>query len=125
MTSTNVLLDKAKEALGLESDYALAKALEVNNGTIAGYRKGTRQPDAYAAARLALALGRDPLELIAEIEAEHARTPTARAWWRTFLSSGLKSTVNTVAALLICIGTWSAGGQAQSPSGLFRRRVTA
>jgi len=86
MASTNELLDNAMKALNVGSDYALAKALDIHNGRIADYRKGKMQPDAYVAARLACALNRDPLELIAEIEAEHARTPKQREWWARFLS---------------------------------------
>ncbi len=104
----NKLIDDAKSALGIETDYALAKILGLDNKRLYDYRKGHRQPDAYAATRLALAVGRDPLAVIAEIEAAVAKTEPRRSFWRDFLSSAAKSTERAATVLLMPIGTWLA-----------------
>jgi transcriptional regulator with XRE-family HTH domain len=64
------VLDDAKAELGIDSDYKLAKYLEISNGYIAEWRRGKRIPDAYACMRLADALKIDPIQLLAQIEAE-------------------------------------------------------
>lgn len=104
----NKLLDEAIEALGVENDNQLAVALGILNNRISDYRKGHRKPDAYAATRLALAVGRDPLAVIAEIEAAAAKTERRRSFWRDFLSSAARSTGKAAAALLTPIASWLA-----------------
>lgn len=106
----NTLLNQAKTATGCQSDYCLSKQTGISEANLSFYRKGKRTPDAYAATRLALALGRDPLELIAEIEAEAARSSSQRDWWRGFLSSLARSTGKIVAVLASCGGLWLGGG---------------
>lgn len=41
------VLDDAKSALNIDTDYKLAKALELPNGYITLWRQGSRIPDAY------------------------------------------------------------------------------
>jgi len=101
---TNALLDAAKVATGCRSDYALAKVLQINSGLIARLRKGERQPDAYACGRLAEVLGKDALELIAQVEAENEKNPIRREWWTRFLSSLPRSGVMIVCGLLSLAG---------------------
>jgi len=69
---------------------------------ISHYRDGSRQADSYAAAQIALALERDPLEVIAEIEAESARSKPARDFWRSFLSGHQLTAIG--GALLLMFG---------------------
>lgn len=104
----NRLIDEAKRALELETDYALAKALGMDNKRLYDYRHGKNKPDTYAATRLALAVGRDPLEVIAEIEAAAAKTEPRRSFWKDFLLSAARSGRNVVGVLLTCTATWSA-----------------
>lgn len=62
------VLDEAKKALGVESDYALAQKTGILKQHISAYRGGTQTPDAYACARLADAIGIDPLALLAQVK---------------------------------------------------------
>ena len=76
------VIDSAKKALDVESDYALAKKLEINQARISSYRKGKETPDAYACARLAEVLGMDPFELLAKVEAATEKNEGRRAYWQ-------------------------------------------
>ena len=76
------VLDDAKKVMRIESDYELAKRLEINKANLTHYRKGNRIPDAYACARLADVLGIDPLALLAQIEAETEKNEARRNYWR-------------------------------------------
>ncbi|MBS0370805.1 MAG: hypothetical protein JSS57_16595 [Proteobacteria bacterium] len=76
------VLDDAKQALKVDTDYKLAKHLEISNGYIAQWRKGTRIPDAYACARLAEILKMDPFELLVQVEAATEKNEGRRAYWK-------------------------------------------
>ena len=76
------VIDEAKEKLGVESDYSLAKRLEIPNPRISEYRSGKARPDAYACARLAEILEMDPFELLAQVEAETEKNETRRTYWK-------------------------------------------
>lgn len=78
---TNRLLDEAKAALQVQSDYALAKRLGMHHSTISGYRAGRSQLDVDACFRVAEALNREPAAIIAAVEAERATKPEAREAW--------------------------------------------
>lgn len=101
MTKTQELLAEAAEKLGGVTDYKLAQRLGIPRQTLTHYRSGKRQADAYVAAQLALVLGRDPLAVIAEVEAESARSKPARDFWARF-PSGLRRTALGVALSAIC-----------------------
>lgn len=84
-------LDKCKIALQVKSDYALGKALEINDARISDYYKDKRVPDAYACARIALALKLEPLEVLADIESQSAKTEAKREFWRGFIGHSGKA----------------------------------
>ena len=96
----NAALDEIKRKKGLDTDYKLAKALEINTGRVADYRQGKRIPDAYAAARIALALELEPLEFLAEIEAATEKNETRRRFWQDFLLRRRQGVCCLVLALL-------------------------
>jgi len=81
MNMTNRLLDEAKGALQVPSDYALAKRLGMHHSTISGYRAQRSQLDVDACFRIAEVLNREPAAIIAAVEAERATKPEARAAW--------------------------------------------
>ncbi|EGK72439.1 hypothetical protein METUNv1_01204 [Methyloversatilis universalis FAM5] len=81
MNTTQRLMQEAKSALGIESDYALAKALEMSRQAISHYRTGRSQLDVEGAFRIAEVLGKDPAAIIAAVEAERATKPEAREAW--------------------------------------------
>jgi predicted transcriptional regulator len=68
---TKELLLECKVRLKVSSDYAVAKALEIDRATVSHYMKGTRKADEYACFKIAECLGRDPAQVIAEVNAEN------------------------------------------------------
>lgn len=77
------LLLECKIAKNVSTDYALAGALKIPRERISDYMAGRRVPDKYACFRIAEALGREPSDVIAEIEAE--TDEKHREFWRDFL----------------------------------------
>lgn len=75
---------ECKVKLGIKSDYALAKALGINRGTLSGYMTGKRIPDAFAAIKMAEILKVHPLLLLAEFEAESEKNEEKRNFWLNF-----------------------------------------
>jgi len=131
MTKTQKLLEDCREKLDGVTDYALAKKLEIPRARVSEYVRGIQNADAYAAARMALLLGRDPLEVIAEIEAESATTEAKRSFWASF-HSGLTQTLYGGALLLIGgssligqTGSAEAGPLAASHNGRLRPKARA
>ena len=81
MQTTKQLLDRAKKAQGIESDYKLAQVLGVVQSAVTHWRSGRSSPDDVIAARLAEMAGQDPLSVIAELHAARAKTPDAKQLW--------------------------------------------
>lgn len=79
--ATTNLLDEVREFKGLESDYALAKVLNVRTQTISSYRTGRTQMNAEMALRAARVLGRAPAPLFAMLAAERAKNPDVAKVW--------------------------------------------
>lgn len=104
------VLDDAKAAVNVDTDYKLAKRLEISNGYIAQWRKGTRIPDAYACARLAEILGMDPFELLAQVEAATEKNEARRTYWKRVAE---KMAAGTVAGFFI-VGMLSNDAQADA-----------
>jgi hypothetical protein len=63
-------------------------------------------------------LDRDPLEIIAQVEAETARTEKKRQYWRSFFS-GMKRRAHVVALSVTCgfLGSGLPGGSAEAGPG--------
>ena len=76
------LLDKAKVIHSLPSDYKLALIMGVNLTSLANYRNGKTLPDARVIRQICNLTGDDPAVLVAEIEAERAKTSDARELWQ-------------------------------------------
>lgn len=102
MEHVRKLIEECRTKLGVETDYQLAKAMDLHRGTLSQCISGKRPPDAYTCARIALVLELDPLEIIASIEAERARTPERRAFWQD-LGKSSRKVAATVAALLFFV----------------------
>lgn len=93
--NTVEFLDKAKQKLGVESDYALAKALNMRASTISGYRAGRSRMDDDAAFKVALILEIDPIFPIAAANAERTKSPEMKAFWEGFAKK-LKTSFNSL-----------------------------
>lgn len=110
MSQTQQLIEQVRQKLDGATDYKIAKALDLPTGIMHYYVTGEREADTYACARIAEILDVDPLEVIAQVEAEAARTEKKRAYWRS-LFSGLKRHAHAVALCVI------AGGLTLGPPG--------
>lgn len=82
MKSTLDYLNSAKKALGIESDYALAKWLGVTKQAVSSYKLGKSIIDDYAAAKIAEALNINALEVIAVANMEREKVSEKREFWR-------------------------------------------
>jgi plasmid maintenance system antidote protein VapI len=74
-------LDAVKQRLGIQSDYALAKALKIAQPTVSGYRAGRTCVDNDVALAIAEILDLNPMVVIAAANAERAKTPEQKARW--------------------------------------------
>lgn len=81
MMKTRDLLDAAKAARGLPSNYRLARELDVPEKTVQRWSTGRNFPDDVHAARLAELAGFDPGLVVAWINAERSTEGEARALW--------------------------------------------
>jgi DNA-binding XRE family transcriptional regulator len=80
--TTTVILDDLKDMKGIESDYKLAKLLEVRQQTITNYRSGRTQMDEKIAFRAARMLGRAPGPIVLQIYGERSKdTQISRMWF--------------------------------------------
>lgn len=89
-------LDGAKDALGIRSDYALARALSTTKQRVSAYRNGTQAVSLEAAYRLAIALKLDPAEVVADLQSQSEKHPDRAAFWKSFCSRA------STAAVLLC-----------------------
>jgi transcriptional regulator with XRE-family HTH domain len=74
-------LAACKKRLGIESDYALAKALGVSQQAVSSYRSGNSKINDDVALTVAEILDVNPLQVIAAANAERAKTDEQRARW--------------------------------------------
>lgn len=102
-------LDKVKIEKAIKSHYGVAKALKLHTGLISDYYNGKRWPDSYACAQIALALKLDPLEVLADIESQCAKTEERREFWKGFIGRTKKAAA--VLLLVLTFITISQGGR--------------
>ena len=98
MTKTQQYFEQVREKLGGATDYKVAQALDISKQNVSEYVRGIREADTYACTRIAMVLEVDPLEVIAQVEAEAARTAKKREFWKSFRSSGSR----VILGLLLC-----------------------
>lgn len=91
------LIEAVKAKEGITTNYRLAQITGIPENRLSDYAKGKRMPDAYAATRLALALDREPIEVIAELEAESETNEKKREFWRNFLTRAACTIASAVA----------------------------
>lgn len=77
-------LKEAKAALGVESDYALAKALKTTHVNISNYMNEKSKMDDYHCIIVADVLGIDPMEIIAAAQEEREKSEEKKEFWRDF-----------------------------------------
>lgn len=104
MRTVNEFLDQVKLNSGIESDYRLAKTLNLTLNTMSNYRHGRSRPDDLVLSKLA-ELGNIPAEqvelLAVSLQAERASTDEARAMWHRIAARLQGGAVHS--ALLACL----------------------
>ncbi|ELW9447700.1 DUF3693 domain-containing protein [Burkholderia orbicola] len=99
MKTTIEYLDAYKAKLGVDSDYAAAKALGVTRSAVSNYRNGSRGFDDATAVRIAEVLDVNPMEVIAAVHGEWARTEDMREFWEGVWGKVTGATVATAMAV--------------------------
>lgn len=111
----NRLLDEARSSTGSANDNQLAQVLEIPRQRISGIRAGSEKPSPYVCTRLAQALKRDPLEIIAMVEANSAKNEAQRAFWRSYKFFGTPNTFGwLLCGTLAFLGAGLSGGNANA-----------
>ena len=100
MKTTIEYLDIAKKMLEIESDYELARQLDLGRSSISGYRKGKNTFDDYTALKIARVLKIDPMEVIAAANAERAKSEEEKKDWENF-SKRLGGAAATIVLMLV------------------------
>ena len=81
MSASINLLDKYKKACSIASDNACASSLGVGRAAVSKWRNGTGHPEADLVERMCEATGEPLARWLPLIEAERARSPSARKAW--------------------------------------------
>lgn len=89
MENVKKLLDEVKRVSHVESDYALAKTLDLPNARICDYYKGRRAPDEFACLRISEVLGKTLDEVLTAVKVDTEKDEKRRlAWQRHYKSIG-------------------------------------
>jgi len=81
MGNVTKLLDDVKRISSIESDYALAKTLELPTQRISDYYKGRRAPDEFACLRISEVLGKPLDEVITAVKLDTEKDEKRRSAW--------------------------------------------
>lgn len=87
MENVKKLLDEVKRVSEIESDYALAKKLEIPSPRICDYYKGRRAPDEFACLQIAKVLGKTLDEVITAVKLDTEKNEKRRLAWREHYKS--------------------------------------
>lgn len=103
MENIKKLLDAAKAATGSETDYRLAKCLDLPQQRISDYYKGERVPDEFACLKIAKAVGMPLDAVIATVKAEAEKDEKRREEWRGYLKKvgGMAASVGALACAAV------------------------
>ena len=82
---TQDYLDATKAKIGIQSDYALAKSLDISREYMSQLRSGKRPVSDEVALRIAKLLEVNPIQIIATANAERAKNPEIQAAWTTLM----------------------------------------
>ena len=87
METIKKLLDDVKKATNVDTDYALAKALDLPRARIHDYYKGNRTPDQFACLKIAVALKKPLEEIVATVEIAAEKNEKRREEWKRYYKS--------------------------------------
>lgn len=81
MFSVAELLDRAKNRAAIDTDYRLAKVLQINQSAIWNYRHGKNLPNEKVIDSLCALSGDDPDVIAAQIQSERSQDAAAKGLW--------------------------------------------
>lgn len=81
MNSLSDITTEAKKILNITEDKELAKAIGVTPGTVSHWHNRGSRPDLFALMQLSDILSIDARELLAIVEAEHAKSEQKQEYW--------------------------------------------
>ena len=87
MENVKSLLDAVKAAKGVSSDYALAKAMNVNKARISAYYAGKEAPNEFICLLIAQAIGRPLADVLAVVRIEAEKDEKRREAWKEYYKS--------------------------------------
>ena len=100
MKTTTEYLDLVKKAQGIESDYALAKLLNVSRYRVSGLRRGKDHLNPTDCLKIALAADLDVREVVAAVALERGDDET-RKLWSFYVKKYLGQSLACVGGLMI------------------------
>lgn len=83
MRTIENVLQRAKEAQNVKSDYKLALCIGIGETALANYRHGRSLPDEKACRKLALCMGEDPAILTVQMQARRSKDKETRELWES------------------------------------------
>lgn len=89
-------LNEAKAVLGVESDYALAKKLNLSKQAIGNYMQGKSAMSDEVACKVAAVIGKHAGIVMLDMHREREKNPEVRAVWTSVMekfSMGFKSLI--------------------------------
>lgn len=125
MISIATLLDRAKAAGHIDTDYRLAKILSINQSALGNYRAGRSLPNEKILSQLCALSGDDPGVMAAEIQAERAKSDEGKSLWLAIaarLASDRRALVrgatSAILSVLFTIGLIAAPADSARAGGL-------
>ena len=109
MITVTVLMDRAKAAAGIPSNYRLARVLDVTENTVSNWKHGRKLPDESTALRLAEMAGLDAGEVLASVRAARADAGPVRDVWADVAARLARTAATAAAALVAVTGSPDAG----------------
>lgn len=106
MRTIQQVLDAARAAQKVQSDYKLSMVTGIREGTLSSYRLGKTLPDEKHCVKLAEALGEDSGFLILEMQANRARDPLVKSLYENLwkrLQKGVANVQILIAIAMVCI----------------------
>jgi len=117
MSKTTDYMDEVKRRKGLTSNYQLSKLIEVSESDISYCYNRGKHAEEYIGTRLALALGVEPIHLLAEVRAEAEKNEKKRNFWLSFLTHA--------AVVFVCLVVLIAGSGYPSEANASTASTTA
>lgn len=125
MRTVEQVLDRAKEVQKVRSDYKLGLCLGIGESSLANYRHGRSFPDEKTCAKLAIAMGEDPIILMVEMHAQRSKDDEIRTMWEGLAKRLQKGVASVLLMSLLAIFSIAASALPVLASGLTTSKSVA